>query len=171
MNENISSVRSEIFPSLFLSATHQTIKNYNEYEFDNEKFNNNQSINLNLSIPIFNGLGSVARIQKAKAEYQKSKYMHYDLKEYLSLELKTLLLNLEFIKKKVFSVKKEIEMSKAALESAKILLETGKITPSEMEESELIYLESQLRLLQHKLEHQNLLSALDRLIGREEAVQ
>ena len=168
MKENISAVRSEFIPNLNLTGSYQSLKIYDDGQFSNEEFRNSQSVSLNLNIPIFKGFGSTARLRKAKAEYRKSQYRHYDLEENMKLELKKVLLNLESLGKKMASGEKELELAQKGHKTAEALLESGRISQLDMEDAELTLMQAELGLLQYKLEFQTSLAALQRIIGRKD---
>ena len=168
MKENISAVRSEFMPSLFLSGSYQSIKTYNDGKFADEDFRNSQSVSLNLNIPIFKGFGSSARLQKAKADHLKSKYHQYDLLENMQLELKRIMLSIKTLDKKLTLGEKELELAVKGREIAEALMESGRISQLDMEDAELAFLKAELGLLQYKLEYHISMAALYRLIGRKD---
>ena len=168
MKENISAVRSEFMPSLFLSGSYQSIKTYNDGKFADEDFRNSQSVSLNLNIPIFKGFGSSARLQKAKADHLKSQYRQHDLLENMQLELKSIMLSIKTLDKKLTLGEKELELALKGRETSEALLESGRISQLDMEDAELTLLKAELGLLQYKLDYQTSMAALYRLIGRKD---
>ena len=168
MKENISAVRSEFMPSLFLSGSYQSIKTYNDGKFADEDFRNSQSVSLNLNIPIFKGFGSSARLQKAKADHLKSQYRQHDLLENMQLELKRIMLSIKTLDKKLTLGEKELELALKGRETSVALLESGRISQLDMEDAELTLLKAELGLLQYKLDYQTSMAALYRLIGRKD---
>ena len=168
MKENISAVRSEFIPSLYLTGSYQSLKTYDDGQYSDQEFRNSQSVSLNLNIPIFSGFGSSARLGKAKAEYRKSQYRHYDLAENMKLELKKVLLNLESLDKKMISGEKQLELAQKGRKTAEALLESGRISQLDMEDAELAQLQAELGLLQYKFEYQTSMAALQRIIGRKD---
>ncbi|SVB69882.1 uncharacterized protein METZ01_LOCUS222736, partial [marine metagenome] len=165
---NISAVRSEFIPSLYLTGSYQSLKTYDDGQYSDQEFRNSQSVSLNLNIPIFSGFGSSARLGKAKAEYRKSQYRHYDLAENMKLELKKVLLNLESLDKKMISGEKQLELAQKGRKTAEALLESGRISQLDMEDAELAQLQAELGLLQYKFEYQTSMAALQRIIGRKD---
>ena len=168
MKENISAVRSEFMPSLFLSGSYQSIKTYNDGKFADEDFRNSQSVSLNLNIPIFKGFGPSARLQKAKADHLKSQYRQHDLLENMQLELKRIMLSIKTLDKKLTLGEKELELALKGRETSVALLESGRISQLDMEDAELTLLKAELGLLQYKLDYQTSMAALYRLIGRKD---
>ena len=168
MQENISAVRSEFMPSLFLSGSFQSLKTYDDGKFADEDFRNSQSVSLNLSIPIFKGFGPSARLQKAKADHLISQYRQHDLLETMQLELNSILLNIKTLDKKLTLGKKELELALKGRETAEALLESGRISQLDMEDAELALLKTELGLLQYKLDYQISMASLYRLIGRKD---
>ena len=168
MKENISAVRSEFMPSLFLSGSYQSLKTYDDSKFQDEDFRSSQSVSLNLNIPIFKGFGSSARLQKAKADHLKSQYRQYDLLDNMQLELKSIMLSIKTLDKKLILGEKELELALKGRETAEALLESGRISQLDMEDAELALLQAELGLLQYKLEYQTSRAALYRLIGRKD---
>ena len=168
MKENISAVRSEFMPSLFLSGSYQSIKTYNDGKFADGDFRNSQSVSLNLNIPIFKGFGSSARLQKAKADHLKSQYRQHDLLENMQLELKRIMLSIKTLDKKLTLGEKELELALKGRETSVALLESGRISQLDMEDAELTLLKAELGLLQYKLDYQTSMAALYRLIGRKD---
>ena len=168
MKENISAVRSEFMPSLFLSGSYQSIKTYNDGKFADEDFRNSHSVSLNLNIPIFKGFGSSARLQKAKGDHLKSQYRQHDLLENMQLELKSIMLSIKTLDKKLILGEKELELALKGRETSVALLESGRISQLDMEDAELTLLKAELGLLQYKLDYQTSMAALYRLIGRKD---
>ena len=125
-------------------------------------------IGVNLNIPIYNGFGSKARLRIAKAEYAKSEYRQLDIIANFRLELENVVRQIESLSNKINADLKSVELAKKGQEVAYSLFENGKISQMEMENAELFFLESELVLLQSKLQYQISLAALHRLIGGKE---
>jgi len=168
MKENISSVRSELLPNLHLFGTYNFFNNFNDDNYLKDDYSSDQMIGVNLNIPIFNGFGSNARLRIANAEYAKYEYRQLDVITNFRLELENVVRQIEFLSNKINADLKSVELAKKGQEVAYSLLENGKISQIEMENAELFFLESELGLLQSKLQYQISLAALHRLIGGKE---
>ena len=168
IKENVSSVRSELLPNLHLFGTYNFFNNFNDDNYLKDDYSSDQMIGVNLNIPIYNGFGSKARLRIAKAEYAKSEYRQLDIIANFRLELENVVRQIESLSNKINADLKSVELAKKGQEVAYSLFENGKISQMEMENAELFFLESELVLLQSKLQYQISLAALHRLIGGKE---
>lgn len=128
MKENILLQKAEFMPSLALTGSYQQLLPYNSGNFDLGDFRKATSIGLSMNLPLFNGFGSIARIQQARADLKKSEYQLEDVKENLLVELSNLYLTLEEARNRIEAGIKSIKLAKRGVEIAQELYTRGMTT-------------------------------------------
>ncbi|MAJ43376.1 MAG: hypothetical protein CMF96_01345 [Candidatus Marinimicrobia bacterium] len=165
--ENIKTYLSEFYPSISLSGAIHKIqsKNKEDFKFEFEHFQDNTSLSINLSLPIFDGFGSKARVMKAKADAKKIKYQSEDLKNNLLLELKSIYLNLNESMEKIYAGETKLELAKKGYSIASDLFKNGMTTQLDLLGAEINLNQAELNLIQAKFEYQIEMAKLSRSIG------
>ena len=113
-------------------------------------------------------LERVAGINKKVSQLTFQEIKKIDLINDFYLELENIIMNIQSLAEKINADLKIIELAKQEQSVASSLIENGMISQIEMENAELNILESELLLLQSKLQYQISLAALYRLIGGKE---
>ena len=167
MKENVNAFLSEFYPSINFSASVQKLQSdtKDNFKFEYDSFKNNSSISLNVSLPLFDGFGSSARVMKARADAKKAKYQVDDLKKQLLLELKNIYLDLNESREKIYAGEKKIELAEKGYTIARDLFNNGMITQLDLFSAEINLSQAELQLLQTKYEYKIALAKLSRATG------
>ena len=166
MKENVRYTRSQFLPGVYVNGSYGISQNYNNGNYSTENFNLNTYIGVSISLPIFD-FANFASLDKARAEYSKTKYNKIDLEQKLVLELKNLFLTYNETKQKIISAQKQLELAIKGQSASEKLFNRGMITQIESEAAELALLQAELQLEQVKFEYLITIASLERSIGAE----
>lgn len=167
MKENILMVKAEFMPSIALTGSYQEMKSYNDDGFDDADFNESSSLALGINMPIFNGFGSTARVQKAKADHRKSEYHQHDMKENLLLELRSIFLSIKESSRKIDAGLKGVKQARKGVDMAQRLYQQGMASQLQVLDSQNASDQAELGLYQAYFEYNSARASLARALGEE----
>lgn len=166
--ENILLNKSEFMPSAFLTGSYQYINPFNNGEFDKRDFELSSSLGISLSIPIFNGFGSTARVEKARSEHRKSIYLRKDTEEALLLALSNIVLSLQEARDRIAAGTKGVEQANRGVEIAQALYNKGLMSQLDLMDASQGKNQAELGLLQAYFDYHSARAALDRSVNSAE---
>jgi len=167
MKENILMVKAEFMPSVALTGSYQQMLPYNDGEYEDGKFRESSSIALGVNVPIFNGFGSTARVQKAKADHRKSEYQQVDTKENLLLELRSIFLSIQESSRKIEAGRKGVAQAHKAVDMAQRLFQQGMASQLQVLDAQSASDQAELGLYQAYYEYNSAQASLARALGEE----
>ncbi len=167
MKENILMVKAEFMPSIALTGSYQQMKSYNDDGFDDADFNESSSLAIGINMPIFNGFGSTARVQKARADHRKSEYQQHDMKENLLLELKSIFLSIKESSRKIDAGLKGAEQAHKGVDMAQKLYQQGMASQLQVLDAQSASDQAELGLYQAYFEYNSARASLARALGEE----
>ena len=167
MKENILMVKAEFMPSIALTGSYQEMKSYSDDGFDGANFNESTSLAVGINMPIFNGFGSTARVQKAKADHRKSEYQQHDMKENLLLELKSIFLSIKESSRKIDAGLKGVEQAHKGVDMAQRLFQQGMASQLQVLDAQSASDQAELGLYQAYFEYNSARASLARALGEE----
>jgi len=167
MKENILMVKAEFMPSIALTGSYQEMKSYSDDGFDDANFNESTSLAVGINMPIFNGFGSTARVQKAKADHRKSEYQQHDMKENLLLELKSIFLSIKESSRKIDAGLKGVEQAHKGVDMAQRLFQQGMASQLQVLDAQSASDQAELGLYQAYFEYNSARASLARALGEE----
>ncbi|MBT4033702.1 MAG: TolC family protein [Candidatus Marinimicrobia bacterium] len=167
MKENILMVKAEFMPSIALTGSYQEMKSYNDDGFDDASFKESSSLAVGINMPIFNGFGSTARVQKAKADHRKSEYQQHDMKENLLLELKSIFLSIKESSRKIDAGLKGVEQAHKGVDMAQRLFQQGMASQLQVLDAQSASDQAELGLYQAYFEYNSARASLARALGEE----
>ncbi|MCF7922089.1 MAG: TolC family protein [Candidatus Marinimicrobia bacterium] len=167
MKENILMVKAEFMPSIALTGSYQEMKSYNDNGYADANFNESSSLALGFNMPIFNGFGSTARVQKAKADYRKSEYQQLDVRENLLLELKSIYLSIQESSRKIEAGLKGVKQAHKGVDMAQRLYQQGMASQLQVLDAQNASDQAELGLYQAYFEYNSARASLARALGEE----
>jgi len=167
MKENILMVQAEFMPQVALTGSYQEMKSYMDKGFDDANFNESSSLAVGVNLPLFNGFGSTARVQKAKAEHRKSQYLQQDTRENLLLELKNLTLSIKESAAKIEAGIKGVEQARKGVDMAQRLFQEGMASQLQVLDAQSASDQAELGLFQAYYEYNSARASLARALGEE----
>lgn len=145
LTTNIEVEKSGYFPNLYATLAYQYQSTANRWALDNE--NNFLVGGLTLSIPIFNGWGTSAKVQKAKIEVEKSEIQIDQAKDQIYKEISDINMKIEESRNRVNSAETTMETAKKAFEIATASASNGLATQLELKDARLAKNKAQLNLI------------------------
>ncbi|MCF7824845.1 MAG: TolC family protein [Candidatus Marinimicrobia bacterium] len=167
MKENILMVKAEFMPSVALTGSYQQMLPYNDGEYEEGEFRESSSLAVGVNVPIFNGFGSTARVQKAKADHRKSEYQQVDTRENLLLELKSIYLSIQESSRKIEAGRKGVEQARKAVDMAQRLFTQGMASQLQVLDAQSASDQAELGLYQAYFEYNSARASLARALGEE----
>ena len=166
LTENVRSYYSEFMPSIVLSGSWQMFQMNDKEYFQYEDFQKNQSLSLNIIFPLFNGLGSIARLNKARANAKKAKYRAEDVQKTQRMELRKIHLTINETIGKINAGNKNLELAERGLEIAHDLYNKGMTRQLDLLDAELNYNQAELGLIQAIYEYHVTTALLSYITGK-----
>ena len=167
MKENILMVKAEFMPSIALTGSYQQMASYNDKEFESSEFRESSSLAVGVNLPIFNGFGSSARVQKAKADYRKSEYQQHDVQENLLIELKSIYLSIIESSRKIEAGQKGVTQARKGVDMAQRLFKQGMASQLQVLDAQSASDQAELGLYQAYFEYNSAHASLARALGEE----
>lgn len=163
--ENILLNKAEFMPSIYLTGAFQNFQHFNNGEYSSDNYDESSSIGISLTMPLFNGFGSAARVQKARSEHRKSIYQVEDTREALLLELSNIVLSIKESQDRIIASKKGVEQAHKGVEIAQELYKKGMMSQSDLMDANQGRNQAELGLLQAQFEYLTSKAALSRAVN------
>jgi outer membrane protein TolC len=139
---NVKVEFSSHLPVLSASFVYQYSALSDEFKFERE--NNYLIAGLNLSIPIFSGWGTSAKVQKAEIELNKADLELEKMQDQIFIQIKNLDLKLTEAENRINSAESTLNIAKKAFNIAEITADNGLSTQLELKDARLAYDQAQL---------------------------
>ncbi|NQV37902.1 MAG: TolC family protein [Candidatus Marinimicrobia bacterium] len=165
MRENILLKKAEFMPSLALTGSYSQQLPYNDGQFSDGVFREASSVGVALSFPIFNGFGSKARLDQAKATFQSSKYTYKDTENALLMELSQLYYSAKEAILRISAGDKQVNLAHRGAEIAESLYQKGMSTDLEYQDAINGLRQAELGLAQAYYEYHTALAGIQRSTG------
>ena len=131
----VSAEKANYFPSLSAVAAYGYSAMSNEWAFENE--NNSWTVGLNLSIPIFTGGATKARVQKARVSLNKARLQLDRGRDNIAKEVKSVRLRLEEAHERITSARATMAAADKAFSIAEATAKTGLTTQLQLKDSRI----------------------------------
>jgi outer membrane protein TolC len=129
----VKAERSGYLPSLGAFARYGYTAQSDEWSFDND--NKSLTVGLNLSIPIFQGGETRARVARAKIQLDRARLQTDQAREDIDRELRSLRLRLEEAHARITSAEATLTTARRAFEIAEATSQAGLTTQLELKDS------------------------------------
>lgn len=117
-----------------------------DYKFNDYNWPTSSLVGLQLSLPIFNGLKTDAKVEQAKIEKEKTIEQLENLKEYVALEISTSLSALNEAKENVIAIKKTVELAERNYNMIRSRFNNGLSNLNDLLDAELMLNEAKINL-------------------------
>lgn len=135
-NTSVCAEKSTYLPTLTGSLTYAYSAQSDEWNLDEE--NDGFILGLNLSIPIFTGGATRAKVQKAKIELNKTRISINRNKENIEMETESIRLRLEEANRRISSAEAILKTAKKAFTIAEATSKSGLATQLELKDSRVV---------------------------------
>ncbi|MEA3288094.1 MAG: TolC family protein [Candidatus Marinimicrobia bacterium] len=167
MKENILMVKAEFMPSVALTGSFQQMLPFNDGSYEEAEFRESSSLALGINLPLFNGFGSTARVQKARADHRKAEYQQQDVRENLLLELKNIYLSIVESSRKIEAGRKGVKQAHKGVDMAQRLFQQGMASQLQVLDAQSASDQAELGLYQAYFEYNSARASLTRALGEE----
>ncbi len=161
--ETLKMTRSMGLPSL------SVVGNYNfwadKFNFKEDTWQNYYSVNLTLSVPIFNGFETSARLAQNRAMIEELKHTKKGLKDMIEFEVKQAILNLEEAKESILSQEKNVEQAEESLRIAELNYSEGLATTLDVSSAQAALTQAKTNYSQALYDYVVSLAQLDKAMG------
>lgn len=126
--KQVSLSKAEYLPSLVLGTSYQYQGQRDNFNFRNDDFYKSFNSSISLSVPIFSGFGTTARVQQAKIAIKETDYQAESAINGIRLEVKMAYFNMKEANESVTMQAMTIEQAKEALRLAELMYSEGSST-------------------------------------------
>jgi outer membrane protein len=149
VNEAFSAIRrSEYMPTVSAFGNYQWQAQTNALGVTGKDFIASSQAGISLTINLFNGFQTTARLQQAKVDERKIDQQIEAAREILKTQLQSVALRLQEARKRIFSQQRTVELAEKSYKIAKVRYQTGSATLLEINDADLALLRARLNRIQ-----------------------
>ncbi len=164
---NVDIERSNHFPTLALFGSYLWQAQDNSFQFRNYNWANTFNVGLSLSLPIFDGFRTSARVDQANVDLQKLKYTRLKVEEGLRIQIRSAELRMAEAKKRIEGQEKNIMQAEKAVHIAQTRYKSGVGTQLELLDTQVAMTRAQTNYAQAIYDHLIAKAEWQRAVGRE----
>jgi len=161
--EMLKLARASRMPNLAL------VGNYNwwadKFNFKEDNWQNYYAVNLVMTVPIFNGFATSARIGQSKALIKEIELNQKGLSEMIKFEVRQAILNLKQAKESLFSQGKNVEQAQESVRIAELNFSEGLATTLDVSSTQVALTQAQTNYAQALFDYAVALAQLEKAIG------
>lgn len=164
VNQDIVSIRkSEYYPTLALFGNYVYQGQSNTFDFQTA---NSASVGLNLSLSIFQGLQTNARVQQAQIDFETTETKAKQLEEALIMQMKNTLLQIKLAKSKIDAQSQTVNQAQRGYEIAVIRYKEGTGSQMEINDADNALVQAKVNQAQAVFEFNSSVADYENLIGK-----
>ena len=163
--ELIAINRSEYMPTLSAFGNYQWTAQRNNLSVRGKDFVASSQAGITLSINLFSGMQTVARIRQAIADKQKAQQQINDTRETLKTQMQNVALRLEEAQKRIAGQSRTVELAEKSYKIAKTRYNTGSGTQLELNDADLSLMRARLNRIQAIYDYSIAKTDLEELIS------
>jgi len=161
--EALKMARSASLPSIALSGQYNYWSDHLNFKENN--WSNYYSVNLVLTLPIFNGFSTSARVAQSKAMIKELEFTQKGLANTLKFEVRQAFLKLEEAKESLLSQEKNVEQAQESLRIAELSFEEGMVTVLDVNQAQTALTQAKTNYSQALYDYVVSLAELDKAMG------
>ena len=162
----VNAERSNYLPTIAAFGQYQYQAAKNEFTFSTNDFYKGSNIGLSLSLNIFQGFQTYARVEQAQLEQRKSEEQQVSLERTLQTGLHSILGNLQQARKRVEAQGKTVEMAERGYKIVTTRFLSNAATQLEVNDAQLALTQAKVNRVQAIYDYLKASADLDQLIGR-----
>jgi outer membrane protein len=132
LEKNISIERANYFPTLSLFGAYQWQTQDNTFNFKNYNWAQTLNVGLQLSVSLFDGLRTNARVEQAEVDYQKVHLTRLKAEEGIRIQVQSASLKMGEARKRIQGQEKSIDQAQKAVRIAQTRYKSGVGTQLEL---------------------------------------
>jgi len=161
--EALKMARAASLPSIALSGQYNYWSDHLNFKENN--WSNYYSVNLVLTLPIFNGFATSARVAQSKAMIKELELTQKGLANTLKFEVRQAFLKLEEAKESLISQEKNVEQAQESLRIAELSFEEGMVTVLDVNQAQTALTQAKTNYSQALYDYVVSLAELDKAMG------
>jgi outer membrane protein len=162
----INAERSNYLPTIAAFGSYQYQASMNNFNFSTNDFYKSSQVGLSISLNLFQGLQTFARVQQAQVDKLKSEEQLNSLERNLQIALHSIVGNLRQAKKRVEAQSKTVEMAELGYKIVTTRFLNNSATQLEVNDAQLALTQSKVNRIQAVYDYLNAAADLDQLVGR-----
>ncbi len=162
----VNAERSNYLPTIAAFGQYQYQAAKNEFNFSTNDFYKGSIVGVSLSLNLFQGLQTYARVEQAQLEQRKSEEQQISLERTLQTGLHSVLGNLQQARKRVETQAKTVEMAERGYKIVTARFLSSAATQLEVNDAQLALTQARVNRVQAIYDYLVASSDLDQLIGR-----
>ncbi len=161
--EMLKLARASRLPTVALSGTY----NYwaDRLNFKEDTWQNYYAVNVALTIPVFNGFSTAAKVAQSKAMIRELGFLNKGLEDMVKFEVREALLRLNEAKESLLSQGKNVEQAEESLRIAEISFAEGMITTLDVSSVQAALTQAKTNYSQALYDYVMSLAQLDKAMG------
>lgn len=161
--EMVKMARASNLPSLAVAGTYNFWAD--QFNFQKHNWQSYYAINLVLTMPLFNGFATSARIAQSKAVIKELELTQKGLEEAIRFEVRQAILNLKEAKESLLSQEKNVEQAQESLRIAELNFSEGLATTLDVSSAQAALIQAKTNYSQALYDYVISLAQLDRAMG------
>jgi outer membrane protein TolC len=162
----VNAERSSYLPTIAAFGQYQYQAAKNEFNFSTNDFYKGSTFGLSLSLNLFQGFQTYARVEQAQLEVRKSEEQQVNLERVLQTGLHSILGNLQQARKRVEAQGKTVEMAERGYKIVTTRFLNNAATQLEVNDAQLALTQAKVNRVQATYDYLIAATDLDQLIGR-----
>jgi outer membrane protein TolC len=162
----VNAERSSYLPTIAAFGSYQYLAAKNEFNFSTNDFYKGSQIGLSISLNLFQGMQTYARVEQAQLEQRKSEEQKNNLERTLQTGLHSVVGNLRQARKRVEAQGKTVEMAERGYKIVTTRFLNNAATQLEVNDAQLALTQAKVNRIQAIYDYLLASADLDQLIGR-----
>jgi outer membrane protein len=162
----VSAERSNYLPTIAAFGSYQYQASMNNFNFSTNDFYKSSLVGLSISLNVFQGLQTYARVQQAQVDKRKSEEQLNSLEKNLRTALHSIAGNLRQTLKRIEAQEKTVEMAEKGYKIVTTRFVNNAATQLEVNDAQLALTQSKVNRIQAIFDYLNASADLDQLLGR-----
>ena len=162
----VNAERSNYLPTIAAFGQYQYQAAKNEFNFSTNDFYKGSMVGLSLSLSLFQGFQTYARVEQAQLEQRKSEEQQVNLERTLQTGLHSILGNLQQARKRVEAQGKTVDMAERGYKIVTTRFLSNAATQLEVNDAQLALTQAKVNRVQAIYDYLVASADLDQLIGR-----
>lgn len=161
--EMVKLARASNLPSLAVAGTYNFWAD--KFNFKEKNWQSYYTVNLVLTLPLFNGFATSARIAQSKAAIRELELTRKGLEENIRFEVRQAVLNLKEAKESLLSQEKNVEQAQESLRIAELNYSEGLATTLDVSSAQAALSQAKINYSQALYDYVISLAQLDKAMG------
>lgn len=137
MQKSVELYKAQYYPTISISGNYMYMSMNNNFKFGDYRWNPTSSVNLNISIPIFDGLKKQNEIRQTKISLEQMHWQREDIVRNLKLAVNNNINNMTNYVEQIISTKDVIAQAQKGYEISQKLYDTGMGTLLDLNNAQL----------------------------------